>query len=224
MRETSKKSKEMSLWDIGSVISLQELEGGRMRSSSRASSMPTIGGQVHVPASHTPSQEKCSETPTQETCGQPSSHSSSSVALQELLASKLKARLQGRGFDGCVLTWRESDIGSQPPICALRASAFHIKGKGSIGLLPTPPASEGRDWSRPEVLSKCDKGGRVARRICKLSSKARSHPDPVGLNHSFALAIMGYPTEWSDALERAMQSTQSSPQNSSALSSKPKKI
>lgn len=55
-------------------------------------------------------------------------------------------------------------------------------------------------------MAKCDKGGRVARRICALSSKARSHLDPVGLNPCFALEMMGYPAGWQVAMEQAMQS------------------
>jgi hypothetical protein len=73
-----------------------------------------------------------------------------------------------------------------------------MPGSGSIGSLPTPVASEHRDVSRPVVLAKCDRGGRLARWICARSATARMWPDPVTLNPSFARHMMGYPAAWDD--------------------------
>jgi len=55
----------------------------------------------------------------------------------------LRARLDGRGSPLYVLTWKRWDIGSGPPICALRASARPTSGSGSIGW-PTALARDAR--------------------------------------------------------------------------------
>lgn len=138
--------------------------------------------------------------------------SSKPGSLQECLVNRLMARLDGIGSPMCCLTWNPLIIKPQRLLYALRASQI-MCGQDSFGLLPTPPASEFRDWSRPEILAALDRGGRVARRICSLSASARSHPAPVGLNHSFALAMMGFPPAWSDALARATPLTRKSPLN-----------
>lgn len=77
-----------------------------------------------------------------------------------------------------------------PPLAASRTETGY-------GLLPTLPASETKDFSQAKVLSRLDKGGRVARRICRKSSLIHSE-EIVGLNPSFAEAITGLPIGWTE--------------------------
>ena len=78
------------------------------------------------------------------------------------------------------------------------------------GLLPTLPKSETRDRSKASILARLDKGGRVARRICKTSPLLRSLEQIVGLNPSFAEWMSGFPIGWTE-LEPA--ETQRTPQS-----------
>lgn len=114
------------------------------------------------------------------------------------VAGEQVASADGRAwFSGVQADLEALGYGPQPPIYALRALAPRTSGNGYIGL-PTPVTSEFRDFSRPEVLAKCDKGGRIARWICARSSNARMKNVVVGLNPSFARKMMGYPPEWDE--------------------------
>lgn len=86
--------------------------------------------------------EKAPENRTPDTYGQSSGGSSPSAVLQSSLESKLRARLEGRGSPEYALTWKHWDIKSGPRICALRASAPRISGRGSSGW-PTTRAADG---------------------------------------------------------------------------------
>ena len=92
-------------------------------------------------------------------------------------------------------------------------------GGTASGLLPTPTAREGKDWSKASILAKLDRGDGVAKKICALSPTLRSSTQIVGLNPSFAEWMMGYPTGWSAVMR---QETPSRPisRNSSAKRSK----
>lgn len=74
---------------------------------------------------------------------------------------------------------------------------FPIK-ETEYGLLPTPCATEWKDCAKPLTLSKCDKGGRVARRICRKCSQIHSLQESVSLNPSFAEWMMGIMPGWTD--------------------------
>lgn len=77
-----------------------------------------------------------------------SSHvSSTSAGLQQSLESRLRLNLDVNGSPEYVLTWKRWDMESGPPICALRASARPISGRGCSGW-PTPNAMEGGQTSR----------------------------------------------------------------------------
>ena len=66
------------------------------------------------------------------------------------------------------------------------------------GLLPTLPKSEMRDRSKASILARLDKGGRVARRICKTSLQLRSLEQIVSLNPCFAEWMSGFPIGWTE--------------------------
>lgn len=75
--------------------------------------------------------------PTNDICGPLFIGSSPSANLQRLLENKLRARMDVNGSPEYALTWKEWDMPSGVPICALRASARPIFGKGFTGW-PSP--------------------------------------------------------------------------------------
>ena len=84
--------------------------------------------------------------------------SSPSADLQSSLESRLRARLEGRGSPLYELTWKDWDMPSGPPICALRASARRTSDS-DCGGWPTPNAGPQNDtdtkWQeRREALSR----------------------------------------------------------------------
>jgi hypothetical protein len=79
---------------------------------------------------------------TQGISGQNSSALSPSAALQSSLASRLQARMAAHGSLEYALTWKEWDMLSGPPICALRASTPRTSGKDFSGW-PSPKESNG---------------------------------------------------------------------------------
>ncbi len=94
-------------------------------------------------------------------------------------------------------TWPKSGMivsGLYYPHQILEPSKLEI----GYGLLPTLPASESKDFASSDVLTKLDKGGRVARRICNISRTIHSNPTIVGLHPSFAEQIMGFPIGWTE--------------------------
>lgn len=196
---------QMTFMDLPNATSLPGSADGALRCDSLDGKMPSPLGQPRCHASHGASPGPCLESSMNGTFSPCSLISSASAALQSSLESRLKARMPSAGLTGCRMEWRRLVTPSGRHLCALRASRA-TKGSGCIGLLlPTPPASEVRDWSRPSVLSRCDKGGRVARRICRLSSTARIFQEPVGLSPFFALEMMGFPSAWQDALRQETQ-------------------
>jgi hypothetical protein len=99
-------------------------------------------GPAPVPASHSVRPESSAAPTTSATCGPSFVASSRSAALQSSLASRLQARLAGRGSPLFALTWKTWDMQSGPPICALRASALRTSGSGSGGW-PSAGAKDG---------------------------------------------------------------------------------
>lgn len=83
--------------------------------------------------SHSVSQEKAKDLMTQDTCGPLFAGLSLSASLQRSLENRLRQRMEGLGSPEYVLTWKHWDIGSEPPICALRASGHRTSGKDCGG-------------------------------------------------------------------------------------------
>lgn len=140
-------SLQLTLWATDSVTSSPGSAGGRSPCASPVCRTPPRSGPDPVPAS--PSAPQASEaalstpgsgcaweetTPaTPGTCGPPSGGSSRSADLQSCLESRLRALTDGRGSPLFALTWRQWDLPSGPPICALRASGRRTSGSGSSG-------------------------------------------------------------------------------------------
>lgn len=86
--------------------------------------------------------------------------------------------------------WKESATVSGHTWLTLGFSGWN-KAEYAAGWLPTLCASEYRDMSRVRILASMDKGGRVARRICR---ERIGELDPsliVGLHPSFAEEMIG---------------------------------
>jgi hypothetical protein len=118
-------------------------------------------GPAPAPASPSAPPESSEARPTSAICGPNLPASSASAALQSSLASRLQARLAGRGSALFVLTWKAWGMQSGPPICALRASAPRTSGNGSGGW-PTPNAGPQNDtdtrWEQRRAETKARVG------------------------------------------------------------------
>ncbi len=189
---------QMTLFGTINATSSQASADGVSRSDSQDG--PTIdpSGPARVRASRSAGQARALGPQTPATSGPTSPASSASERLASSLASRLTDLMAGHGSTAFALTWRDQATPSGLRLCVLRARALHTSGSGFTGSLPTPVASEHRDVSRPVVLAKCDRGGRLARWICARSAAARMWPEPVTLNPSFARHMMGYPAAWDD--------------------------
>lgn len=146
--------------------------------------------------SHLVALESKQEAPMSVICGQHFLISSMNAALNMSLANKLRAQLPTDGWMASHQIWKQKSTPAGRLYWEHTLSRPRTSGKGSIGLLPTPTAREGRDRSRCEVLAKLDNGTGVAKRICNLSPTTRLLKEIVGLNPFFALWMMGYPKEW----------------------------
>ncbi len=133
---------------------------------------------------------------TSGTYGPPCSTSLESEDLRSSWVNKLKALVATAGSPLYTLTWREKTTSCGLRVPRLLASAQTTHGQEFTGRLPTPTASEYRDKAIPAALARMDKGGRIARRICALSSTSRLHLGTVTLNPSFARMMMGIPAVW----------------------------
>lgn len=74
------------------------------------------------------------------------------ACLQQYLESRLLRRMGEYGSMEYGLTWKRWDMKSGPPICALRASAPRISGKGFSGW-PTPRVSDtsNESWETKQI-------------------------------------------------------------------------
>jgi hypothetical protein len=73
-----------------------------------------------------------------------------SADLQRSLENRLRQRMEGLGSPEYELTWKQWDIGSEPPICAQRASGRRISGKDCGGWQsPNVVDATGRQYTYP---------------------------------------------------------------------------
>ena len=189
-------SAQMTLWGTRKpTFSPESVDGPTLCGSPDGPTTNPYGlDRVHANPSLT--QGKVLERQTNDTSGQRCSGSSKSVALQSCLESRLTVLMVGRGSPLYALTWKTQDVPWGGALFRLRALGRRTPGIGFSGLLPTPVASEERDSALPEVLAKCDRGGRLGRWICARSSTARSIREPVSADPALSRFLMGYPPEW----------------------------
>lgn len=169
-------------------------------------------GQGRVPVSHSATLESILDQKIIDTSGPRCSGSSLSAALQSSLESKLRARLDVNGSPEYALTWKNCDIGSGAPICALLASASRTLGRGFTG------------WQSPRARG--DAGGTrwkfgIAKNLedqCRIfairSGLKEEEVRSLSVSPMFYRNLMGFPAEWDYSTVSATPSSHPSPLNS----------
>lgn len=114
------------------------------------------------------------------------------------------------GWERLSVRWPRSGM-TRNGIAYQRAPLVPRRSATEFGLLPTLAKSEKSDWSQARILADLDKGGRVARRICRLSQTIRSSQEKVGLNPSFAEWMTNLPIGHTELEPAVMRSTPESP-------------
>jgi hypothetical protein len=147
------KSNQMMLKTLEGYIGSVESQGGNSPSDSPIGRKTNPSGQPPAPASRSLAQEKLEEFSTSGTYGQLFNASSPSATLQRSLENRLRARLAGRGSPEYATVWKEWDMPSGVPICALRASGRRISDNGYTGW-QTPQAMDANGQGRPGRLKK----------------------------------------------------------------------
>ena len=127
--------------DTGNIISSPGSADGATRSGSPDGRTTDPFGLAHARASRSAPRENEKEPPMPATSGLISTTSSASAVLQRSLGSRLRARMAAYGSPEYALTWKDWDMASGPPICALRASGHRTSGSGFTGW-PMPLAND----------------------------------------------------------------------------------
>jgi hypothetical protein len=139
MSGISGQSKQAISEDSRNVTSSLGLADGHLRSNSLGGLIRSLCGPEAVPASHSLAQESAMATPTNGISGLTFSVSSASASLQSSLENRLRQRMDVNGSLEYELTWKDWDMESGPPICALRAQARRTSDSG-YGGWPSPMA------------------------------------------------------------------------------------
>ena len=134
-------SRQLTFWDIPSVISLPESGSGAMPCAVPDGPLPALSGREAALASLSARQAKERGLLTSGTFGPRSTISSASADLQSCLASRLQAVTALHGSTLYKLTWKRRVTPAGRWIPALRASVRRTSGKDCIGW-PTPKAAE----------------------------------------------------------------------------------
>lgn len=98
-------------------------------------------GQAHAPVNLSPRLAVALDLMTNGTCGPTSSGLSSSAALSQSLANRLRARTDSLGSTLYTLTWKVRTTPAGRSICALRGSVRRTSDSDSTGW-PTPTAAD----------------------------------------------------------------------------------
>ena len=176
---------QLTLWDSSSVISSQASAGGASPFVWRDGPTTAPCGPALAPASRSAAPGLDSAPQTSVTSGQSSPASSASAALQSSLESRLRARLDGRGSPLYALTWKEWDMESGPPICALRARGLRTSDSDSGG--------EGCEPNADALKSVMD-GAAGTRNMTATRSPAAKMQVGNGMTLTDAASYAGWPT------------------------------
>lgn len=200
-------SKRKTLKELDRPTSSPASAAGPSPSSSPDGPTTSPHGPAPVPASPSASRAKLEAWATSGTYGPLFIGSSPSAGLQSSLANRLKARMAAGGSLEYELTWKDWDMPSGPPICALRASGRRTVAKGCSGW-PTPDTESGGHTSRGGNRKDEPLMGGIVRGLTTESSSAETG-STAGflLNPRFSLWLQGYPVEWASCGERAAASS-----------------
>lgn len=152
--------RQLTLWDIPSVISLPESADGATHCGLPDGLTTGQCGQVLARASHSAQQGGKKECRTNGTCGPYGSTSSASAGLSRSLASRLKQRLTTDGSILFAMTWKMKDTPSGRSVCLLRASAHRTSDSG-CGSWPTPTTRDWKDGAESNTPIKAQLGRTV---------------------------------------------------------------
>lgn len=117
---------------------------GQSRSGSLSGQTMNKPGLAHVRVSRFRALDSEKAMPTNDTSGPLFTASSPSANLQRSLENRLLALTDVNGSPEYALTWKEQDMPSGLPICALRASARRTRDNAFTGW-PTPKAMDSRE-------------------------------------------------------------------------------
>jgi len=161
-------------------------------------------GPEAVPASRSATPESGSPTTIRAISGPSSPGSSRTAALQQLLESRLQARLAAYGSPEYALTWKHWDMASGPSILALRASARRTSGNGCGGWA-TPAERDWRSESATETFNEQrdahPRGKPLSYQVTQTSGPPQTgFPAPTekrgALNPELSRWLQGYPGTW----------------------------
>lgn len=147
MSDPSKISHQPMLLDLDNDISSPASADGPTPSDSPASPTTPTYGPGRARASHSRARGRGAVFATLDIFGRHGSHSSSSVALQSSLESRLRARTDSRGSTLFALTWSDAVTPLGRRICALRASGRRTSGSGCTSW-PTPTTQDSAGSAR----------------------------------------------------------------------------
>jgi hypothetical protein len=173
--------------DTHSITFSQALADGLTHSGWLTGPTTDQYGPARALASHSVSQANAKAQTTRDTYGPLFGGSSPSADLQRYLASRLQALTDVHGSPEYVLTWKQWDMPSGPPICALRASGRRTSDSGCTGW-PTARSTDG------------DKGIRTDEGAYREANRRTN-----GADLNVAVSFAGWPTatsrDWKDGAE-----------------------
>jgi hypothetical protein len=155
--EALRTLQRQTLAALRSYISSPVSEDGATRFDSPAGPTTGLCGRAVAPVSHSAQPESERALQTSDTFGRNFDASLASANLQQSLESRLRQRMAAFGSPEYALTWKQWDMQSGPPICALRASGRRTSDN-DFGGWPTP-TRDAKDWS-PEAAAAYARGER----------------------------------------------------------------
>jgi len=162
MNEALQMSSREILPDIHNVTFSRALEDGLTHYGWLSGEGTEKCGQGVALASHSVSREKGKELKMNDIYGPLFGGLSGSAGLQSCLESRLRVLMEGNGSPEYELTWKEWDMRSGVPICALRASAHRTLDKDCGG------------WATPSAMTRGAHTGEEAGSLgpgCRISEK-----------------------------------------------------